>query len=94
MSYRNSTLFVTLYRPCTTDLWITSSGPRLPRLCHCYHSKSLRTMKDPVQRTASPYVDPSIKGPRSQQLSAQTHSTLYDHKSECLCPPAPCLELY
>lgn len=51
-------------------------------------------MKDPVQRTASPYVDPSIKGPRSQQLSAQTHSTLYDHKSECLCPPAPCLELY
>jgi hypothetical protein len=32
-------------------------------------SKSLRTMPDPVQRTASPYHDPAVKGPKSQQLS-------------------------
>jgi hypothetical protein len=30
--------------------------------------KHLRTMKDPVARTASPYTDPTVKGPRSQQL--------------------------
>ena len=29
----------------------------------------LRTMKDPVARTASPYTDPSIKGPSSQRLA-------------------------
>jgi phosphoenolpyruvate carboxykinase (ATP) len=33
--------------------------------------KHLRTMKDPVARTASPYTDPSVKGPRSQLLSRQ-----------------------
>ncbi|KAI1364123.1 phosphoenolpyruvate carboxykinase [Xylaria arbuscula] len=32
-------------------------------------SRSLRTMPDPVQRTASPYHDPTVKGPKSQQLS-------------------------
>ncbi|KAK8037896.1 phosphoenolpyruvate carboxykinase [Apiospora phragmitis] len=37
-------------------------------------------MKDPVQRTASPYTDPSIKGPRSQQLFSHTHSLLHNHK--------------
>jgi len=30
--------------------------------------KHLRTMKEPVARTASPYTDPTVKGPRSQQL--------------------------
>ncbi|KAJ8125289.1 hypothetical protein O1611_g8351 [Lasiodiplodia mahajangana] len=33
-------------------------------------SRSLRTMPDPVQRTDSPYHDPAVKGPRSQQLSS------------------------
>ena len=33
--------------------------------------KHLRTMKDPVTRTDSPYTDPSVKGPRSQILSHQ-----------------------
>lgn len=28
-------------------------------------------MKDPVKRTASPYVDPSVKGPQSQLLSSR-----------------------
>lgn len=44
--------------------------------------KTIRTMPDPVPRTASPYVDPTVKGPRSQQLSSgQGHSLLQDHKS-------------
>ncbi len=33
--------------------------------------KHLRTMKDPVIRTDSPYTDPSVKGPRSQLRSHQ-----------------------
>ncbi|ORY62657.1 phosphoenolpyruvate carboxykinase-domain-containing protein [Pseudomassariella vexata] len=38
-------------------------------------------MKDPVPRTASPYIDPSVKGPKSQQLSASlAHSLLQDRK--------------
>jgi hypothetical protein len=36
----------------------------------------LRTMKEPVARTASPYVDPSIKGPRSQILTSGTQADL------------------
>lgn len=55
----------------------------------CYHriefrsSSTLRTMADPVVRTASPYTDPTVKGPKSQQLaSGHSHSLLQQHKSE------------
>lgn len=45
--------------------------------------RPLKTMADPVARTASPYFDPSVKGPRSQQLSqGLAHSLLQDRKSE------------
>ncbi|KAI0909521.1 hypothetical protein F4823DRAFT_425004 [Ustulina deusta] len=44
-------------------------------------SRSLRTMPDPVQRTASPYYDPAVKGPKSQQLSSGlSHSTPQNDK--------------
>lgn len=38
--------------------------------------KHIRTMKDPVARTNSPYTDPSVKGPRSQLLSSGRPSNL------------------
>lgn len=51
-------------------------------------SRSLRTMPDPVQRTASPYHDPTVKGPKSQQLSSGlSHSLLQTNKSKP--PQAP-----
>lgn len=78
-SYRLSTPSLAQYCPCTTDRWIRSC---ITTLSHQNISKSLRTMKDPVQRTASPYTDPSVKGPRSQQLFSHTHSLLHNHKSE------------
>lgn len=50
-----------------------------------------RTMKDPVARTASPYVDPTVKGPRSQQLhsgySAQARKSKSSSPSSS--PPLP-----
>lgn len=46
-------------------------------------SSSLRTMNDPVVRTASPYTDPSVKGPKSQQLTnGHSHSLLQHSKSK------------
>lgn len=41
-------------------------------------------MKDPVARTASPYTDPSVKGPRSQQLlhAGQLSSTARKSKTK------------
>lgn len=52
-----------------------------------------RTMKDPVARTASPYVDPTVKGPRSQQLhsgySAQARKSKSSSPSSS--PPLPVL---
>ncbi len=45
--------------------------------------KTIRTMADPVLRTASPYIDPTVKGPKSQQLSSgHSRSLLQDHKSQ------------
>ncbi|KAI0898966.1 hypothetical protein F4806DRAFT_320285 [Annulohypoxylon nitens] len=42
---------------------------------------TLRTMADPVLRTASPYTDPSVKGPKSQQLTnGHSHSLLQHSK--------------
>lgn len=47
------------------------------------NSSTLRTMADPVLRTASPYTDPSVKGPKSQQLSTgHSHSLLQHSKSK------------
>ncbi|KAI1813851.1 phosphoenolpyruvate carboxykinase [Poronia punctata] len=40
----------------------SSTIPQTPRY--------IRTMVSPVQRTASPYHDPSVKGPKSQQLTS------------------------
>jgi phosphoenolpyruvate carboxykinase (ATP) len=51
--------------------------------------KHLRTMKDPVARTASPYTDPSVKGPRSQLLSRQHPFTTANSTStgQAICLP-------
>ena len=67
------------YRPCTTEVWIYSSRTtRTYQTC----SRHLRTMADPVQRTASPYTDPNVKGPKSQQLSVGLgRSLLQNNKS-------------
>jgi hypothetical protein len=55
--------------------------------------RNIRTMPDPVQRTASPYTDPAVKGPRSQQLtSGLARSRLQDDKSK-LPPNKPCFVL-
>lgn len=44
--------------------------------------KTIRTMAEPVLRTASPYTDPAVKGPKSQQLSSGLgRSLLQDNKS-------------
>ncbi|KAI1371054.1 hypothetical protein F4677DRAFT_321624 [Hypoxylon crocopeplum] len=40
---------------------------------------TLRTMADPVFRTASPYTDPAVKGPKSQQLSTGHSHSLLQH---------------
>ncbi|KAH9886511.1 hypothetical protein F4778DRAFT_758107, partial [Xylariomycetidae sp. FL2044] len=66
--------------PLTTE-WIYY--PTLPSLSKSKLtiSRSLRTMADPLPRTASPYTDPSVKGPKSQQLSSGlSHSLLQDTK--------------
>lgn len=38
-------------------------------------SKTISTMNDPVIRTASPYTDPNVKGPRVQLLSSGQSSS-------------------
>ncbi|KAH8163513.1 hypothetical protein CIB48_g4743 [Xylaria polymorpha] len=53
-----------------------SRRPQTPTIC-----PSLRTMPDPVLRTASPYHDPAVKGPKFQQLSSGlSRSPLKDDK--------------
>ena len=79
--------------PCTSEWnsapYVLSSSRILSRYLPSYLPstrtlKTIRTMADPVLRTASPYTDPSVKGPRSQQLSTgQGRSLLQDKKSEC-----------
>lgn len=44
-------------------------------------SKTISTMSDPVIRTASPYIDPNIKGPSVQLLSSGHSSNLIHNKS-------------
>ena len=75
--------------PSRTNEWNSanyapSSSRILSRyLPHTRALKTIRTMADPVLRTASPYTDPSVKGPRSQQLSTgHGHSLLQERKSE------------
>lgn len=46
--------------------------------------KDLRTMKDPVARAASPYTDPTVKGPRSQILSSSGRFSSATSKSSHL----------
>lgn len=55
--------------PCS----LSTLSPNLSQ--HDGREKHLRTMNDPVARTASPYTDPSVKGPRSHLLSSQRPST-------------------
>jgi len=52
--------------------------------------KHLRTMKEPVARTASPYTDPAVKGPRSQQLHSSSGISPQARKSKS---PPPSSEL-
>lgn len=70
--------------PCTE--WISSAAPTSTSaakpLTGCQSpilpdtSRHTRSMKDPVARTSSPYVDPSHKGPISQQLSSNHPTNL------------------
>lgn len=46
---------------------LSTSAPKPPDLELA--GKHLRTMKDPVARTDSPYNDPTVKGPRSKILA-------------------------
>lgn len=83
-TYKLQGIIVALNRPCITDKWISLSNARLFQR----EIQLLRTMADPVARTASPYPDKSVKGPRSQQLqSGLAHSLLQDRKSEPLHAP-------
>jgi hypothetical protein len=77
-----------LNRPCITDKWIYSSrNSELKRYQQTF-ATLIRTMKDPVQRTASPYTDPTVKGPKSQQLAAQlSHSLIQDKSTSILIYP-------
>jgi hypothetical protein len=71
---------------------LTSAASRRPQTATQITtiSRSLRTMPDPVQRSASPYTDPTVKGPRSQQLtSGLSRSRLQDDKSKSSAQPGP-----
>lgn len=64
------------------SLRLKSTSQNLPE-----HPGTLLTMKDPVPRTASPYTDPSIKGPRSQLLS----SGVQNFRKSWFAPSPPAL---
>jgi len=74
-------------RHCPLPSVLTSAASHTPR-----HSqqilrtlRNIRTMPDPVQRSDTPYTDPAVKGPRSQQLtSGLSRSRLQDDKSKLL----------
>lgn len=72
--------------PACTREWNSASysTQKFTRYTSDIHdSKTIRTMADPVFRTASPYVDPTVKGPKSQQLSSGLgRSLLQHHKSQ------------
>lgn len=79
-----------LNRPCMTDKWIYSSRNSEPKGYQQSFATLIRTMKDPVQGTSTPYSDPTVKGPKSQQLAAQlSHSLLQDYKSTPLSTLPP-----
>lgn len=44
--------------------------------------KHLRAMKDPVARTASPYIDPTIKSPHSKLVASGHYSSLNSKSSK------------
>jgi phosphoenolpyruvate carboxykinase (ATP) len=87
--------------PCRKwiNLWPASSkwsrlphplSTHVPKLADFEHSREhLRTMKDPVIRTASPYIDPSVKGPRSKLQAASGPSSLSANSKSSQVPPAP-----
>ena len=56
--------------------------PHPPKPPEREHSKKhLRTMKDPVARTNSPYTNPSVKGPRSQLFTNRPSAAAANSKS-------------
>lgn len=79
------------HRPLSTLSTVRSDVPsRAEASSRCTaRPATTRTMKDPVARTASPYVDPTIKGPRSQQLHSGYSAQARKSKSSrllCLLP--------
>lgn len=65
---------------------LSTHAPRPPDVDQ--PEKHLRTMKDPVARAASPYSDPSVKGPHSQLL-ASGHFSAVNSKSLSLSLSPP-----
>ena len=72
--------------PLPATLPATHSKPSQPLCCTSNRAdartispdspRSLLTMKDPVARTSSPYIDPLVKGPKSQILTSGTQADL------------------
>lgn len=51
------------------------------------HTSTMAPAREPVARTASPYTDPKVQGPRAQILSSGTQSDLRKSTStHALCP--------
>jgi len=63
----------TLPNWCQHPQTLSTHAPKPPDLRR--FKKHLRSMKDPVARTSSPYTDPSVKGPRSQFLTSHGQSS-------------------
>lgn len=70
-------------QPCVK--WISPLSTDAPTQ---HSEKDIRAMKDPVARTASPYTDPSVKGPRSQLLASRYPSAATSKS----CPVIVCSE--
>lgn len=70
------------FLPCHILKWTATTDIQIQYPVCPSFSRQIRTMPDPVPRTASPYTNPSFKGPRSQQLSSGLpRSLLQDYKS-------------
>ena len=95
---RSPSLVYPVFPAFPSRRWITCK-PTLPNWCQLPRSSSahaprppdlerrrthLRTMKDPVTRTDSPYTDPSVKGPRSQRL-IEGNTSLAATSTSALC---------
>jgi phosphoenolpyruvate carboxykinase (ATP) len=103
---RSPSLVSPVFPAFPSTRWITCT-PTLPNWCQLprpssahapkppgleRRRKHLRTMKDPVTRTDSPYTDPSVKGPRSQFLT-EGHASAAVNSTSCPppgCPPPGC----